>query len=142
VHFNVTHSEDVALLAFSKNNEIGIDIEKLNENFPFEMVRNHLFSKGEIKDMDNGDNKNRMVNFFASWTRKESYIKSKGLGFSIPLKSFEIGISSLPGPALSFSTMFPTDVQSYDFISFFPYEDYMASCAVSATGLLFRFFDR
>ena len=45
--FNISHTEDLVLLAFSKI-EVGIDVEKINYQFEFKDILENCFTKDEI----------------------------------------------------------------------------------------------
>lgn len=87
IHFNISHSEDIAACALSRQ-EIGVDIEKIQ---PFrESVIRKVLTDGE-KDFLNRmgtDTVSRQEWFFRFWTLKESRIKHSGMGLSMPLDSF------------------------------------------------------
>ena len=79
IHFNLSHSKGLSALAFSSKSEIGIDIERINPKFDFEMIANSNFSKAEnhflhAKKMES---RNR---FYTLWTRKEAFLKAVGIG--------------------------------------------------------------
>jgi 4'-phosphopantetheinyl transferase len=78
VHFNVSHSNDLALIALSKL-EVGIDVEQINDNFNYRDVLINSFSPDEIAFIESSDNPGKR--FFNFWTRKEALLKatSKGL---------------------------------------------------------------
>lgn len=86
VKFNISHSGDIVVCAISEIDEIGIDIEIIQdieiENFKQQMTNiewQRVVSSSNIKNA-----------FFEYWTQKEAVMKSHGNGLSIPLKSFEI----------------------------------------------------
>jgi 4'-phosphopantetheinyl transferase len=82
---NISHSNNIAVLAFSETNRVGIDIESISQ---IEINQfNKFFSPSEIQLINSSDNPNRK--FFEFWTSKESVMKLEGKGFSIdPLKIF------------------------------------------------------
>lgn len=86
VQFNISHSGDIVICAFTKDTEIGIDIEKISsiEIDDFEPQ----FSKNEWDKIMNSNHSKET--FFDYWSQKEAIIKAHGQGLSIPLKSFEI----------------------------------------------------
>jgi 4'-phosphopantetheinyl transferase len=73
--FNISHSGSFVTVAFS-DKEIGIDIEKYAE-FDVSAVADylHLQEKKFIVDSNNSCDA-----FFTVWTRKEAYLKAKGIG--------------------------------------------------------------
>jgi len=86
--FNVSHSGNQILIGFAKKNIIGVDIEKIKENFdPLELAKN-FFSKEEIAILESEPDV--YSSFYRCWTRKESFIKAVGEGLSYPLDSFAV----------------------------------------------------
>jgi 4'-phosphopantetheinyl transferase len=73
--FNISHSGSIVAVAFS-DNEIGLDIEKCADFDTTAVLEYfHAEEKKFIADSTNpGDA------FFTVWTRKEAYLKAKGIG--------------------------------------------------------------
>lgn len=78
IHFNLSHSGDWILIGFS-NQTIGVDIEFINPDFPFEEVLNNYFSSKEIDFVNRNGGRDA---FYKLWTRKEAYLKAAGKGIS------------------------------------------------------------
>ncbi len=86
-NFNVSHSGNWIVCAID-DNELGIDIEKIS---PIEQdIARQFFSPKEVEDLLSLPECSRLEYFYDLWTLKESYIKAKGMGLSIPLDSFSI----------------------------------------------------
>ena len=81
-NFNISHSGEYVVCAFSKQTNLGIDIEKISEiNFhDFKRTMTSL----QWQDIHSVLEPKR--SFFSYWTMKESIIKADGRGLSIPLK--------------------------------------------------------
>ena len=77
IHFNLSHSEDIALCAIS-NTPVGIDVEYLDKNIEYLNISKRFFSPAEII--------NNKLDFFKLWTQKEAYLKSQGKGLSAGLE--------------------------------------------------------
>lgn len=92
LYFNISHSKDFAVYAFSTLGEVGIDIEFMREKVDFKNIIHRYFSKSEIIDFNNVPEHQQKEAFFNGWSRKEAYIKAKGKGLSIPLNSFDVTI--------------------------------------------------
>src|ERR1700692_4840952 len=43
IEFNISHSGDVALLAFARHRELGVDVEKVREDFEHETIARRFF---------------------------------------------------------------------------------------------------
>jgi len=94
LHFNLSHSNDVTLYAFTRNRDIGIDVEKIRTDLNTQEITERFFTPKENGFINALPNDKRYEAFFSFWTRKEAYIKGKGQGMSISLDSFDVsGIS-------------------------------------------------
>jgi 4'-phosphopantetheinyl transferase len=95
LRFNVSHSEDVAVYAFARGREVGIDVEAVRAIDHADAIAARFFSVRENKAYSTLDPRDRPVGFFNCWTRKEAFIKAIGEGLSHPLDSFDVSL--LPG---------------------------------------------
>jgi 4'-phosphopantetheinyl transferase len=93
VTFNVAHSRGIALLAFSRHREVGIDVEQVRSDFDVEAISRRFFSTHEQQQLAASPHDNRLAAFFRCWTRKEAYIKATGEGLSLPLCQFDVSIA-------------------------------------------------
>jgi 4'-phosphopantetheinyl transferase len=93
--FNMAHSGEIALCAFSIGVEIGADIEAVHEIHDFEQIAEHYFCPEEASQLRSiADKKQREEAFFRCWTRKESYLKAIGDGLFVPLDQFQVTLLS------------------------------------------------
>lgn len=86
VEFNISHSGKIVVCTISHINEIGIDIEKI-DNIDIKDFRTQMLNSEWEKVINAKSQKDA---FFEYWTQKEAVIKANGKGLSISLKSFEI----------------------------------------------------
>ncbi|HYM75115.1 MAG TPA: 4'-phosphopantetheinyl transferase superfamily protein [Candidatus Dormibacteraeota bacterium] len=93
LRFNVSHSGDLALMAFVKGREVGVDVEKVVPQTEVEQLAERFFSARERSDLRNFSGEELRAAFFRCWTRKEAYIKAKGEGLSLPLDQFDVSIA-------------------------------------------------
>jgi 4'-phosphopantetheinyl transferase len=91
--FNVSHSDGLALLGFTRNREIGVDIEKVHPQTDTRQLAERFFSLREREDLRTLSGDELHAAFFRCWTRKEAYIKAKGQGLSLPLHQFDVSIA-------------------------------------------------
>ncbi len=90
IHFNISHSGNIAVCAFSKYS-VGCDVEMLRT--PDFNVAEKFFSNSEKKyifGIENENKSEREREFFKIWTLKESFVKAIGRGLSIPFKEFSV----------------------------------------------------
>jgi len=99
--FNLSHANGLALLAVSGHCELGIDLERQQDDLPFQGMAAQFFScreQAELFSLPSG--LLQLEAFYRCWTRKEAYLKGCGSGFYQPADSFDVSL--LPGqpPAL------------------------------------------
>lgn len=92
VTFNVSHSGDIALLAFTRRREIGVDVEQVRQDADLEAIARRFFSMHEQNQLAALPAENKVDAFFRCWTRKEAYIKATGDGLSLPLNQFDVSL--------------------------------------------------
>jgi 4'-phosphopantetheinyl transferase len=88
IQFNISHSENIALIAICKNKHIGIDIEQVRDLKDYQKISERFFSKKENQAVLKEPIKNQIKTFFQIWTRKEALIKASGKGLFQNLNSF------------------------------------------------------
>ncbi|WP_375333157.1 MULTISPECIES: 4'-phosphopantetheinyl transferase family protein [unclassified Candidatus Tisiphia] len=88
--FNVSHSHDFIVLAFTRYNEVGIDIELTKEDNVNWLITSDIFTNNEINLFHDLASFNTREIFYKLWSGKEAYLKALGVGLSIPLNSVEI----------------------------------------------------
>lgn len=77
-YFSISHSENIIAVAIA-DNELGVDIEKIRAINT--SLSGRFFTKNEIDYIEKNTAKNKDA-FFELWTKKEAYIKQKGLNLS------------------------------------------------------------
>ena len=92
LQFNLTSSKDLALIAVTRMNHIGVDIEYIIDDFPSMEIASKYFSAGAMRQLYSLPEESRKRAFFNCWTRKEAYIKARGEGLSNPLDRFEVSL--------------------------------------------------
>jgi 4'-phosphopantetheinyl transferase len=90
VRFNYSHSDVLAVYAFARHREVGIDVERIRPQVSEESIPEHFFCRSETAALRSLPASQRAEAFLQCWTRKEAYIKARGEGFRIPLDSFEV----------------------------------------------------
>ncbi len=80
LHFNVSHSETLAVFAVTRRGRIGVDIE-CHKSIPnAELLVERFFSQHDCDRFKQLPEHERLNAFFRAWTRKEAVLKAIGLG--------------------------------------------------------------
>jgi 4'-phosphopantetheinyl transferase len=90
LQFNLSHSQGWALYAVTQERAIGVDIERIRPNFPWSEMAEHCLTPRELAVLQTLPSHLQCQAFFTAWTRKEAYLKAKGLGLSTPLDHVEV----------------------------------------------------
>jgi len=93
VGFNVAHSGEWVVLAFTFGRRIGIDIEKIRHDFDTGQIAERFFSVAERECLRQLPMEQRCDAFFRCWTRKEAFVKATGDGLSLPLSQFDVAFA-------------------------------------------------
>jgi 4'-phosphopantetheinyl transferase len=95
IRFNMAHSGQLALYAFTLDVEIGVDVEEMRDVPDIEQIAAHYFCQAEAAELKaTGGGKPAIQAFFRCWTRKEAYIKAVGDGLYIPLDQFQVTLGA------------------------------------------------
>ena len=92
IKFNIAHSKDAIVYAFTKNIEVGIDIEFINTNFVIEDIIKYCCSLREQSYLQNLPNNQKHYYFYKLWVVKEALIKAMGLGLSYDIRQIHINL--------------------------------------------------
>lgn len=84
LRFNVSHADDLALVAITRERDVGVDVERVREHFEIEPLIESCCSPPEIAALGACRPQARRAAFFATWTSKEAYLKGIGDGLHFP----------------------------------------------------------
>lgn len=92
IQFNISHSGSMAIFALTIQQEVGVDIQKIETGFR-EKVAMRLMSKNEYQQLMELTGSARDRGFYQIWTKKEAVIKAAGEGLFEPWEDFSVDLS-------------------------------------------------
>ena len=87
--FNLSHCGELAVYAFSRAREVGIDIEAIRPVDEADAIAARFFAPGERRAFRSLEQEARNTGFLRLWTRKESLAKGLGAGLAVPLEELD-----------------------------------------------------
>lgn len=133
--FNVSHSDDLAVFAFSSAGDIGVDVEAVRWFADSDDVAARVFSAAERQAYAALDSLHRPVGFFNCWTRKEAFIKALGDGLDRSLDSFDVSLApDEPAKILRVEDT-PGERCGWSVESFVPAPGFVAAVVIENHGL-------
>jgi 4'-phosphopantetheinyl transferase len=141
IEFNLSHSKELALFAFTIGHRIGIDVECILPIDDFEQVANFFLSPTEREALAQLPEEIRLKGFYAAWTRKEALTKALGVGIGDAWDKFEVNVSPVEGPAIKKISKDIAGGSNWQLLKVEPDPGYVATLAVETSEISLHFFD-
>lgn len=131
LRFNLSHAGGWAAYAVSGDRDIGIDIEPLRHDVPWQELAPLVFSPNEQAEFAEIPPHKKATAFLRGWTRKEAYLKGRDEGLSLSLHGFDVPLGISTAPFRVKSTFASTAVSDEWWLYPIDFaEDYVATLAV------------
>ncbi len=138
VEFNIAHSENMMVAAFSKGSPVGIDLEFKQPVSTKDWIVKQYFSKNDQDIYQNLPEKDKETAFLTIWTKKEAFGKAIGAGltYSPQLNHLKPGLMEvLP------SGHYEMELDgSFWFLRFTPEVNFTTAVAIKSTEKIKPFF--
>jgi len=92
-HFNLSHSNGLALIAATRQAALGVDVERVRFVPEADQIAAKFFSPHEAAMLNAIPAEQKMEAFFHCWTRKEAYLKATGEGIADALPRIEVSLT-------------------------------------------------
>ncbi|MGQ9490513.1 MAG: 4'-phosphopantetheinyl transferase family protein [Anaerolineae bacterium] len=130
LHFNLSHSDELALIGLALGGQIGVDIERVRPELADERLAERFFSPREVAKLRSLPAGEQPEAFFRYWTCKEALVKACGSGLSLPLDRFDISVApDTPAAPLSVAGA-PVEAKHWSLRTLTPAPGYIAAIAV------------
>lgn len=98
IHFNLSHSHDMAILAVTRHGPVGVDVERINPSRDVMGIAKRFFHPDEYEHLAGLEAHARAASFYDLWACKEAIIKAQGQGIASSISRWRIaGCSDSPG---------------------------------------------
>jgi len=107
--FNVSHSQQWALIATSERGAVGVDIEHIRPLAELEGLMQQVLTPAEAQHLRSGCPADPSATFLRTWTRKEACLKAIGVGLNAEPHTLDLLPGTLNGTHTT--TLMHADVQ-------------------------------
>jgi 4'-phosphopantetheinyl transferase len=90
--FNLSHTRDLALFAFAREIDLGVDVENIHASDDLDAVAEQNFAPAERDALRGLPQSERTSAFYRCWTRKEALLKAEGCGLFRALDTFTVSL--------------------------------------------------
>lgn len=90
--FNLSHSRDLAVLAVSQTDALGIDLEFIDRKADIAGLAQSCLTTAEAAVLADLSGSEQAARFFAFWTAKEARMKLTGEGMSLPPRQIALDL--------------------------------------------------
>jgi 4'-phosphopantetheinyl transferase len=91
--FNLTHSDDILLIAIARNGPVGIDVERVRESTSFMQIAKRFYTSREYEQITSLPEEQKREAFYRCWTFKEACAKALGAGMWKLLPLLEVPVT-------------------------------------------------
>jgi 4'-phosphopantetheinyl transferase len=112
--FNLSHTKGLIACLVALDRDVGVDVEAIERSGDLLEIAARFFAPSEVAALASVDERERRQRFFEYWTLKESYIKARGMGLSLPLAEFAFTIAN-GVPRIAFTPEIQDEPASWQF---------------------------
>lgn len=133
--FSVSHTLGLIVVAVAKGCSLGVDVENFAAHDVSIDIADHYFAPQEVAALHEMSYHQQRYRFFQYWILKESYIKARGMGFSLPLDTFSFHFADDHTVDLAINPELGDDSSRWQLWQFQPTSEHLlAVCAEKLDG--------
>lgn len=115
LRFNLSHTDGMAVCAVALGMDVGADVEHSGRPGQTVELADSFFARSEVLALRALPAEHQRERFFDYWTLKESYIKARGAGLSLPLDQFAFHLEAGRPPCISFDPRMMDEPEAWQF---------------------------
>jgi 4'-phosphopantetheinyl transferase len=136
VMFNLSHTQGLIALGVARGRTVGVDVENVSEQTADLEMAERFFAPAEVAALRALPTQEQNKRFFEYWTLKESYMKARGMGLSIPLDRFAFQIEDRTQIQLTIDSSLEDQPERWTFWRFSLQQTYLAAvCTARVDGV-------
>jgi len=132
VRFNLSNSQNAALIAVAHGREVGVDVEALRPIDDAPMLVERFFALRERRVFAGLPEAEQLAGFYTAWTRKEAYVKARGDGLSLPTTAFEVALAPGSEARLIAFEQEPSEVDRWALVGLEPAPGFLGALAIES----------
>jgi 4'-phosphopantetheinyl transferase len=132
--FNISHTHSLIVMGVSKRRALGVDVENVRAREAAIDVADRYFAPQEVAVLNAAPQDQRQYRFFEYWTFKESYIKARGMGLSLPLDKFSFHYPDDHAVEIAIHPELADDSVRWQFWQFRPTPEYLVAICAERVG--------
>lgn len=134
--FNLSHTHSLIVLGVARGRSLGVDVENIRAREVSIGVADRYFAPEEVRTLSAAPRHEQQYRFFEYWTFKESYIKARGMGLSLPLDKFRFDYPGERAVAIAVDPELKDDSARWQFWQFRPSPEYLVAVCAERSGAL------
>jgi 4'-phosphopantetheinyl transferase len=135
LRFNISHTRGLIALGVTQHRELGVDVENVRTRDVGLEIADRFFAPAEVAELSTVPKDRQQDRFFEYWTFKESYIKARGMGLSIPLGQFSFHYPHERAVHIAIEPQLGDDASRWGFWQYRPTAEHLlAVCAERSEG--------
>lgn len=134
LRFNLSHTRGLVACAVTRGREIGVDVENVGRVGQTVAIADRLFAEHEVRALRALPEAEQRERFFTYWTLKESYIKARGMGLSLPLAHFAFEVGDTASIEIAFDAALDDDPARWRFGVVRPGPEHALAYAIERRG--------
>lgn len=92
IQFNLSHCEDLVLIAVTDRRLVGIDVERVQKLRNLHLMLDRFFTGQEREFVDSAPRGQKFAAFLTLWSRREACAKALGLGLAAALSALDVPV--------------------------------------------------
>jgi len=134
LEFNISHTHSLIVLGVTRGRALGVDVENFQQREALLDIADRFFAPPEVVALNAMPSHQQQYRFFEYWTFKESYIKARGMGLSLPLDKFSFQYPDDHAVEIAIHPELADDATRWQFWQFRPTPKYLVAICAERVG--------